>query len=185
MILSEKMISREVIEKTYYALREIGCTREEQFNKLSSYKDNFEKAMSFQAIIDLKNIIDFLKRAILLEDALQKAWSKETCYPTQACEWTLERPSFGQSDVTALVVQKYLGGEILECPCRRHFWNKLLNDKDFDFVLKETPKKSYFRMGRITTREDVLEGESAVANETTARYTLLLARVENILHEQK
>jgi hypothetical protein len=46
-----------------------------------------------------------------LESALKKSWTKESSSDPQS--WTVKNPAWGQCAVTALIVNDYLGGEIV------------------------------------------------------------------------
>lgn len=54
--------------------------------------------------------------------ALRRAWS-----PASSRHWRPDNPALGQCDVTALVVQDWLGGEILKAPLPAgwHFYNRV------------------------------------------------------------
>ena len=57
-----------------------------------------------------------------LPQRLRRAWSSET-----ATSWTAENRAKGQCSVTAIAVQRLLGGEILrtETPKAAHFYNRI------------------------------------------------------------
>ena len=57
-----------------------------------------------------------------LPQRLRRAWSSRT-----ATDWTAENPAKGQCSVTAIAVQRLLGGEILktETPEGAHFYNRI------------------------------------------------------------
>ena len=57
-----------------------------------------------------------------LKEAVAKAWSLDT-----AKQWTSEIPAAGQCNVTAVVVQELVGGDILKTPIASgyHFYNRI------------------------------------------------------------
>lgn len=57
-----------------------------------------------------------------LPQRLRRAWSSET-----ASTWTAEDPAKGQCSVTAIAVQRLLGGEILKTETTQgpHFYNRI------------------------------------------------------------
>ena len=57
-----------------------------------------------------------------LPQRLRRAWSSET-----ASTWTAENPARGQCSVTAIAVQRLLGGEILNTETAEgtHFYNRI------------------------------------------------------------
>jgi hypothetical protein len=67
-----------------------------------------------------------------LVQAIQESWDGDT---SVAPDWTGSRPSRGQCAVTALVVQDYLGGELLRATVggTSHYWNRLPDGQDVDF----------------------------------------------------
>ena len=65
-----------------------------------------------------------------LEEAIRGAWSEDTAEEDDG--WTPENPSRGQCDITTLVVQDLLGGEVLAADVfldgvriEAHMWNRL------------------------------------------------------------
>ena len=52
-------------------------------------------------------------RLNIIKDTLFHLWSKETCYPPQSKNWGKDRPYYGQCAVTSLIIQDYLGGDLL------------------------------------------------------------------------
>lgn len=65
--------------------------------------------------------------------ALVESWCIET-----STKWTVENPATGQCGVTALVVQAYLGGEIVKTFMGEgwHFYNKI-QDAYLDFTASQ------------------------------------------------
>ncbi len=56
-----------------------------------------------------------LKARELLVELFSQSWSAETCEPGLRAEWTEEKPSLGQSDITALILNNCFGGKIMKC----------------------------------------------------------------------
>ncbi|MCA1024825.1 MULTISPECIES: YunG family protein [Cytobacillus] len=65
--------------------------------------------------------------------ALVESWGIET-----STKWKMENPASGQCGVTALVVQEYLGGEIVKTFIGEmwHFYNKI-GDNYIDFTASQ------------------------------------------------
>jgi hypothetical protein len=61
---------------------------------------------------------------ISLVQAIRQSWGDDT---SVALDWTGSCPSRGQCAVTALVVQDYLGGDLLRATVdgTGHYWNRL------------------------------------------------------------
>jgi len=97
---------------------------------------------------------------------LRRAWSTET-----GRHWRADNPACGQCNVTALVVQDALGGEILKTAIDGawHFYNRI-DGRRWDFTMSqfETP------IGYDDAASDRAE---ALAGTTPAQYALLRARV--------
>jgi hypothetical protein len=110
-----------------------------------------------------------------LEYLLRQSYSLETCYPSDRKFWSLEHPGVGHCGVTALVVLKFLGGEILETKYNkgRAFHNRLPNGSVVDL----TGEGNHLVQGVTRTRDprELLHGH------TKDRYLLLLSRVLSLL----
>lgn len=82
----------------------------------------------------------------MLRRKLEKAWDKKTSY-NKSYDGT--NPADGQCLVTALVVQAYLGGEIVKGAVKvkgfkkpiQHYWN-VMNNVDFDLTWSQFPPGS-------------------------------------------
>ena len=112
-----------------------------------------------------------------LEDAIKSSWGKDTCYPASANEWTKKNPAFGQCAVTAIVVQDYLGGEILSCKSLHHYYNQLPNFTIIDLTKSQFPDGTLIKSDGPATRNYLLNGESAERAKTRERYEILKKRV--------
>jgi hypothetical protein len=113
----------------------------------------------------------------LLERIIKKSWDKDTCYPPLAYEWNAQNPALGQCAVTALVVQDYLGGELLYCKHNHHYWNRLLDKNEIDFTKEQFPKGTIICLDEIRSREHILNSQAAEESKTPERYSLLKMRV--------
>ena len=104
-----------------------------------------------------------------LEKLIKESWSIETCYPPLQSKWSAMNPSLGQCAVTSLLLQDYLGGEILYDANNDHYWNKLSDGKEIDLTRNQFPKGTLFSKGEVIERENLF---SATA-QTRFRYELL------------
>lgn len=118
----------------------------------------------------------------MLESALHAAYDRETCYPAERSDWTPDLPSYGQCAVAALVVQSYLGGEIIYDHKNIHFWNRV-EGHDIDMSRDQFAEWVEIKPTRIRTREELLHGPRAEAAETLERYLTLRSRVSQMLGE--
>ena len=121
-----------------------------------------------------------------LELALKNSWTKETSSDKE--NWTPDNPAWGQCAVTALVVNDYLGGEIIWAntvlPDGRkvsHYFNKI-DGREVDLTRDQFPEGAVIpsgtprRKGFSSTREYILSYP-----ETWRRYRLLKQRVQEFL----
>lgn len=112
----------------------------------------------------------------LMEDYFADIWSGQTSSTPD--NWTGENPACGQCAITALAVQKYLGGEILECRISfrdsdtpvSHYWN-MIGEEDIDVT--------YIQFQHRKIRDEVFVGiaskESLLSDpDTRKRYEILL-----------
>lgn len=103
VILPAKTISNYHIAQTYYCSDRIAT-----INPVKNVDANGEPICSIE---DLYSIL------------LEKGWQKNTC--TEAAKWEQDKPWLYQSAPTALLVQRYFGGEIYMRSClhRPHYYN--------------------------------------------------------------
>lgn len=118
--------------------------------------------------------------------ALQASWLPQTCFDAQ--EWSAENPARGQCVVSSLVVQSFLGGDLLRYAVQgpgfeeRHYCNVLPDGTVLDMTGSQ-----YKVPVTLTVMPVVLNGFASVREkrlaepETRAKYTILLKRVEDEL----
>jgi len=120
----------------------------------------------------------------LIEAALKKTWSKETCYLPDQEKWSDKNPAFGQCAVTALIIQDFLGGEILYCEHFNHYWNRLPSGEEVDLTHSQFGNKVRPCADKVVPREYVLESESEKAAKTLERYLLLRNKIDKIINKR-
>ena len=105
-----------------------------------------------------------------VRQALQDAWS-----PESSTLWKADNPALGQCGVTALVVQDFLGGDILKTPYGDiwHFYN-IIDGDVIDFT------KSQFDQP-IDYRNDPSDRQEAFGDTNAAQYGYLKSTVEKRL----
>lgn len=113
-----------------------------------------------------------------LQMAIQFAWGEDTAKG----DWKRDVPSLNQCAVTALVVQEFLGGELLRCEMSdgdSHYWNKI-GTIEVDLTASQfqhTEGGPLRHTAKVRDREYVLSFP-----DTMKRYTILLERTKNILY---
>jgi hypothetical protein len=120
----------------------------------------------------------------LIENALRKAWSKETCYLPDQEKWSSQNPAFGQCAVTALIIQDFFGGEILYCVHYHHYWNRLPNGEEIDLTRSQFGDDVKPCVDKVVPREYILESESAKKVKTLERYLLLRNKIDEIINQK-
>jgi hypothetical protein len=107
----------------------------------------------------------------LLVDLIRQSWSRETAY--DAAAWTRTNPASGQCAVTALVLQHYLGGELLrgQINGQEHYWN-LLPHGEIDLTREQFEPTCVAAAPSDVARDYVLSFP-----DTVRRYTKLLKSV--------
>jgi len=118
---------------------------------------------------------------VALQRAIQFGWNEDTAKG----EWNSVVPSLNQCAVTALVVQDYLGGDLIRCETLSgdsHYWNRVGNididlTRDQFWHLNDRPKRE---TAIIRDREYVLSFP-----DTEERYELLSKRVALVLEDDE
>lgn len=122
-----------------------------------------------QKAVDLAQADTRMSRLMV---ALEASWDRETSADPDG--WDASNPAWGQCAVTALVIQRYLGGELLraEVGAASHYWNWLKAGQEVDLTRRQfatyTPRRTETR-----TRDYVLGSP-----DTRRRYELLISRVK-------
>lgn len=90
-----------------------------------------------------------------IDGALRESWAADTCSPddVERAPWTADNPAWGHCDITALVVQDVLGGELMagdvmlgEEQQGYHMWNRLPSGAEQDLT------RDQFRRGQRIVR---------------------------------
>ena len=122
-----------------------------------------------------------------LEEAIQKAWVKETS--SDSISWNNDNPAWGQCAVTALIVNDYLGGEIVwtevKLPDGRtisHYFNNI-DGKERDLTRRQFPEGTIIPAGQEKRKEFATTRDYVLSFPVTQqRYQLLKQKVERTLH---
>jgi hypothetical protein len=114
-----------------------------------------------------------------LEAAIRDSWCAETS--SDADGWTPENPAYQHCDVTARVVNDYLGGDVLVCGVirdgvriDRHAWNRLPSGLEIDLT------RGQFIAGEQYEEPSVLR--EYIGETLPQRYELFAARVRERLN---
>jgi hypothetical protein len=121
-----------------------------------------------------------------LEQAIRESWSLDTSDDPE--EWSAENPSRGQCDITALVVQDLVGGELLAADVylgdkrvEAHMWNRLSGGVEVDLT------RDQFKHGEVIGPPDVRPRPAEFAPDHPRyhryeKYLILRGRVCSRLH---
>ncbi|RSS52198.1 alpha/beta fold hydrolase [Streptomyces sp. WAC06614] len=115
-----------------------------------------------------------------LEAAIRAGWSAGTSEPadTSRIPWTTENPAWGQCDITALVVQDLIGGDLVlsdvfhEGRQEGYHWGNLLPGG----VLVDLTREQ-FRRGEVVTPGRIVKRPPGRLRRRWAEYQLLRQRV--------
>lgn len=121
-----------------------------------------------------------------IEKALMQCWVKETSSDPE--RWTPDNPAWGQCAVSALMVNDYVGGEIVWAEAMlpdgraiSHYFNRI-NEAEVDLTRRQFPEGTIIPLGvekkkhYASTRDYVLSFPA-----TQERYEILKARMEEYL----
>ena len=104
-----------------------------------------------------------------LEQAVRESWSLDTADPEN--HWTRENPGCGQCDITSLVLQDILGGDLLGADVylagervEAHMWNRLPSGIEVDLTREQ------FRRGEVVGEPVVRPRTAAIADPSHPRY---------------
>jgi hypothetical protein len=89
-----------------------------------------------------------------LAEALRTVWAADTCSPDdfERAGWSAENPAWGHCDITALIVNDILGGDLMLGEVHLageqhgyHWWNRLDDGSEIDLTREQ------FRLGQVIT----------------------------------
>ena len=121
-----------------------------------------------------------------IKRALEQAWCKETSFLPD--DWSSDNPARGQCVVTALIVQDYLGGDIIRYEVigagiqEKDYANVLSDGNVIELTESQYPKDITKILAPVNLKgfPSIREKRLAEAN-TRKRYELLLDRVKSYL----
>ena len=88
-----------------------------------------------------------------LRDLLMHSYKKETCQKKWQNEWSIDNPTIGQSDITALIVNDFFGGKIYKHINEDHYYN-LIDNEIIDLTNEESKEAA-----KEINREILLQDE--------------------------
>ncbi|MCO5972339.1 YunG family protein [Actinoallomurus soli] len=116
-----------------------------------------------------------------IDQALRDSWAADTCSPDdlERTGWSPDNPAVGHCDITALLVNDLLGGELVLGtvhsatgePQGHHWWNRLANGVELDLT------RDQFRDGQVITEIRVVERPRPQPRRRSHEYELLRDRV--------
>ena len=120
-----------------------------------------------------------------LKQILKEAWCYQTCNPRLQLYWGEDQPSYGQAEVTALVVNDFFGGRIMRSfgESGFHHYNEI--DGELVDLTSDQFGRFIYRIPNYATGEEITR-EYLLSNEDIKRrYQLLSSRVDQILKEEE
>jgi hypothetical protein len=121
-----------------------------------------------------------------LFEAIAGSWSAETCDPADRGQWSPANPSKGHCGVSALVVNDFLGGDLVFADVvysdgsaqGYHYWNRLADGTEVDLTLDQFRAGERVLPGRVVVRPPGPPRRCADEYQLLRdRVLLLLARV--------
>ncbi|HEY3612842.1 MAG TPA: hypothetical protein VGK92_04015 [Gaiellales bacterium] len=115
-----------------------------------------------------------------LAAALRTAWAADMCSPDDLgrAGWSRENPAWGQCDITALVVNDCLGGDLVVGevelagePHGHHWWNRLDDGLELDLTREQ------FRLGQVIVAPRVVVRPPGPLRRRWEEYLLLRERL--------
>ena len=118
--------------------------------------------------------------------ALQSSWAKDTAFDPK--EWSESNKARGQCVVSSLVIQDYLGGDLVRYSVdegdlhETHYANRLDSGVILDTTASQYTEPVTMRIKPVDLKDFSSVREKRLAdNSTRKRYEILKARVENQL----
>lgn len=111
-----------------------------------------------------------------LQRIVEESWSVESCYPSSQQLRNRFNPSLGQCDVTALIVNDFMGGKIMQCIFGEisHYFN-LVNGNIVDLTVNQfNGEVPDYINSQERSREYLLSD-----TDTKDRYLILLNKVKD------
>lgn len=121
-----------------------------------------------------------------LSEALQASWGPDTAYNSQ--EWSQDNKARGQCVVSSLIVQNYLGGDLIRYEINgnqlheTHYMNKLPDGTVVDTTASQYPSLVDMKLKPTNTSETISIRDKRLADKSTSeRYAILKRKVEQQL----
>ena len=120
-------------------------------------------------------------------DVLQSSWAADTAF--DASEWSEKNRARGQCVVSSLVIQDYLGGELVRYTIdegdlhETHYANMLDGGVILDTTASQYTQPVTMRIKPVDLKGFASVREKRLADDSThKRYEILKARVERLLY---
>jgi hypothetical protein len=117
-----------------------------------------------------------IRSLVQIDRALRASWAADTCAADDAARapWTADNPAWGHCDVTALVVNDILGGDLMVGEVHvggeqhgYHWWNRLATGVEIDLT------RDQFQHGQVVTRGRVVKCPADPPRYRNEEYLLL------------
>ena len=114
-----------------------------------------------------------------IEKAVRASWAADTCSPDdlERAGWRADNPAWGHCDVTALLVNDLLGGDLVVGKVYLdgvqhgfHWWNHLVGGIEIDLTREQ------FRRGQVITEAQIVKRPAGRPKRRYEAYELLRTR---------
>lgn len=115
-----------------------------------------------------------------VESALRASWAADTCSPDDLARsgWQADNPAWGQCDITALLINDLLGGDLVVGDVHLdgeqhgyHWWNRLPSGVELDLTREQ------FRLGQVVTGSRIVKRPPGMPPRRSEEYQRLRDRV--------
>jgi len=121
---------------------------------------------------------------IRVSKVIECAWRHETSRPGRHHDWTQDNAAVGQSDVTAMLVQDKLGGEIrkTEVPgYGPHYYNVLPDGRRLGLADKKFPMGTLIPEGQPIDPADLPASDDGQKHHLADRFSYFSDRYDDVL----
>ncbi|MCT4612088.1 MAG: hypothetical protein N4A47_01805 [Clostridia bacterium] len=116
-----------------------------------------------------------------LRCACYNSWDEKTCYDGVLDRWNENNKELGHCAITSMVVNDYIGGNIIKAVVKdeedAHYFNEV-DENIIDLTIEQYNYSPIYELTKIKTKADLLKNEN-----TKKRYEILSERVKLFLNK--